>query len=363
MRIIFLDENFETVGSISVYSSLIWDRRYYEPGVFELHTSVDYFTMMNTSKYLWRNDRKELGIIREVEYAQTDKGERNAFCKGYFAEKLLDNRVIQRSLNLTGTPEEISRQLVTDFFISPTDTDRTFPQIVLGEVAGIGTSTHVQTTGTVVGEKMYEIEQTQEMTHSLEFDYESNLLRLVIWKGLDRTDDQTENSWAVFSDKFKNVKDVVYDRDESEYKNYAYVAGEGEGSARVVVEIDNRSDPDEERRELYVDARDLQKETETKTYTDAEYEQLLRQRGLEKLKEYDLIETVSSNIETHANLVYGEDYDLGDRCTYQNLDVGIECTKRITEIEEIYEGAKQTLNITFGTDSATSIHKIIKKEI
>ena len=46
-----------------------------------------------------------------------------------------------------------------------------------------------------------------------------------MWKGKDRTDDQTENSWAIFSDSFYNVKNAVYDRDESEYKNFAYVAG------------------------------------------------------------------------------------------------------------------------------------------
>jgi hypothetical protein len=363
MRLIFLDKDFETIGSMSVYSSLIWDRRYYEPGVFELHASVEYFSLMNNARYLFRNDRHELGVIREVEYTQTDKGERTAYCKGYFAEKLLDERVTDTTFNMTGTPEEISRALVTQYFISPAEPDRAMSHIVLGELNNVGTSIKKQNTGDPIGELMFDIEQTQELSHRLVFDYEDNLLRLEVWKGLDRTDEQTENSWAVFSDAFKNVKDVVYDRDESEYKNYAYVAGEGEGAARKKVEVDIRTDPNEERREIYVDARDLQQTTDEHSYTDAQYLDLLRQRGKEKLAEYDLIETVSSNIETLANLVYGVDYDLGDRCTYQNLDVGIECTKRITEIEEVYEGAKVTLNITFGTDNATSIHKIIKKEI
>jgi len=189
-----------------------------------------------------------------------------------------------------------------------------------------------------------------------------------VWKGKDRTDDQTENSWAIFSDSFYNVKNAVYDRDESEYKNFAYVAGEGEGSARVIVEVDLRSSADEERRELYVDARDLQSTYQDDagnehTYTADQYRALLRQRGLEKLAEYQKIETVNSDVDPNANLTYGVDFDLGDLCTYRYADVGIETTKRITEIQEVYEGSKQTLSVVFGNDQMTSITKIIQREV
>ena len=175
------------------------------------------------------------------------------------------------------------------------------------------------------------------------------------------------NSWAIFSDSFYNVKNAVYDRDESECKNFAYVAGEGEGAARVIVEVDIRSNPNEERRELYVDARDLQStytddNGSEHTYTQAQYRQLLRQRGLEKLAEYEKVETVNSDVDPDANLVYMTDFDLGDLCTYRYTDVGIETTKRITEIQEVYEGSKQTLSVVFGNDMATSITKIIKRE-
>ena len=116
-----------------------------------------------------------------------------------------------------------------------------------------------------------------------------------------------------------------------------------------------------------MDARDLQSEYQDaggakRTYDSAQYRAILRQRGLEKLSEYSKIETVHSDIDAGANLVYMKDFDLGDLCTYQNMDVGIECDERITAIQEVYEGAKMTLNVTFGTDEATTITKIIKRE-
>lgn len=368
MNLIILDQNFDTLGVVSVFNTLIWDRRYYASGLFELHTPAEFFTLMNTGRYLYRNDRGELGVIREVNFARDAKGTRTAYCKGYFSEELLNGRVLNTQISLTGTPEVIGRKMVDRYVINPTDAGRKISQVKLGELKGIGASVTVTATGDNLGDKLYEIEKTQELSHRLRYDYLNNDLIFEVWKGKDRTDDQTENSWAIFSDSFYNVKNAVYDRDESEYKNFAYVAGEGEGSARVIVEVDLRSSADEERREVYVDARDLQSTYQDDagdehTYTADQYRALLRQRGLEKLAEYQKIETVNGDVDPNANLTYGVDFDLGDLCTYRYADVGIETTKRITEIQEVYEGSKQTLSVVFGNDQMTSITKIIQREV
>lgn len=68
-------------------------------------------------------------------------------------------------------------------------------------------------------------------------------------------------------------------------------------------------------------------------------------------------------MDPNANLTYRVDFDLGDLCTYRYADVGIETTKRITEIQEVYEGSKQTLSVVFGNDQMTSITKIIQREV
>ena len=219
-----------------------------------------------------------------------------------------------------------------------------------------------QNTGDYVGERLYDMLKTQEMSQRLVFDYLENTLTYEVWKGLDRRDTQTENSWAIFSDAFRNIKNAQYDRDESDYKNFAYVAGEGEGAARKVIGVDVRQEPDEERRELWVDARDLQQHSGDVNYTDARYRDMLFQRGLEKLADYAAVEKVDSDIDPGANLVYGTDFDLGDMCTYRYSDVNIECSKRITEIQEVLEGSRRTLSVIFGNDSAVDFRKIIRKE-
>lgn len=363
MKFIFLDKDFQTMGSVGVFTTLLWYRRYYQPGMFELHLSAEYFDLINSAMYLWRNDRPELGVIREVNFTRGEKGEKTMYCKGYFAEHLLNDRVIQPAYHKTGVVSGLAYDVVDLYAINPADAGRKILGLQITDRTALGTSITLQNTGSSVGDKLYEVLKTQEMSQRIVFDYVENTLTYQVWQGLDRRDTQNVNSWAIFSDSFRNIKNAQYDRETSDYKNVAYVAGEGEGTARTVVEVDIRSSPDEERRELFVDARDLQREAGEVTYTETQYKELLRQRGLEKLADYAAIEKVDSGVDPNANLVYGVDFDLGDLCTYRYSDVDLECSKRITEIQEVFEGPKQTLNVIFGTDTPQTIQQIIKKEM
>lgn len=362
MQFTIFDRDFQTIGAIQIFNTLLWYRRYYSPGIFELHVPAEYFDLINSGQYLYRNDRTELGVIREVNFMRGEKGEKTAYCKGYFAEHLLNNAVIYPAFGRTGTSETLARSIVEQYIIDPADTKRKMKNIRLGAEKGIGDPISLQNTGDHVGDRLYDMLKTQEMSQRLVFNYQENTLTYEVWKGLDRRDTQQENSWATFSDHFCNIKNAQYDRDESDLKNFAYVAGEGEGPDRKVVEVDIRSSPGEERRELWVDARDLQQYSDNVSYTDAQYRNMLFQRGLEKLADYAAIEKVDSDVDPAANLIYGTDFDLGDLCTYRYSDVNIECSKRITEVQEVFEGAKRTLSVIFGNDSATNFKKIIRRE-
>lgn len=362
MRLIVLDDEFETIGSIPLFRTLLWARRYEKLGCFELYCSKDFFPLLNQGKYLYRNDADELGVISEVNYAQDEKGSVEAYAKGNFAECLLGRRVIIPRFSATGNVETAMRSLVTSYAISPTDTDRAIPNLTLGNVFGITDTLDIQSTGDDLSEKLYDIGNAYGISHRVKFNYLTNGLVFEVWQGKDRRDSQTTNSWAVFSNSFYNIKNVVYNRNDSNYKNFAYVGGEGEGADRVFVEVDLREEG-EERRELFVDARDLRREDDNgNTIPLATYKAQLTQRGKEKLAEYRLVETVNSGVDYLANLIYKTDYDLGDYCTYINTEIGVETEKRITEIMEVYEGGATELTITFGTDEVSSVKQLIKRE-
>ena len=363
MRLIVLDENFETLGSIPLFRTLIWARRYEKLGCFELYTSKDYFPLLNTGKYLYRNDADELGVIDEVNFSQDENGAREAYAKGNFAEKLLEERVIVGTVTLNTGVEEGMRSLVNACAINPTDSDRKIAHLRLGGATGITDKLNCQVTGSNLSEKLYEIGNSYEISHRVRYDFLTNDLAFEVWQGLDRRDSQEENSWAIFSNKFYNIKNVVYNRNSSSYKNFAYVAGAGQGADRIVITVDLR-ESGEARKEIWVDARDLQKQdADGNTIDDATYRSQLVQRGKEKLAEYRMVETVNSQVDPNANLVYKKDFDLGDYSTYVNTDINVVTEKRITEVMETYEGGAMELSVTFGTDEVSTVQQLIKREV
>ncbi len=365
MKLIVLDEDFNTLGAIPLFRSLIWTRRYEQLGCYELYTTKDYFSLLNSGKYLYRNDADELGLITEINYSQDEDGKREVYAKGNFAEALLFDRVIQDTVTLSGTLETVMRSLVTKYAISPSDSGRVIANLALGDEFGLTATIDSQVTGENLSEELYALGNVEGYSHRIRFDYLTNELYFEVWQGKDRRDSQTENSWAIFSNSYYNIRTATYNRDESEYRNYAYVAGEEDDDGnRTIVEVDVRSSEDEPRKELYVDARDLQSEDEDgNVLSDDEYEALLTARGIAKLDAYKKSESVTSDVDSAANLVYKEDFDLGDTCTYINTEIGVETDQIITEITETYEGSSVGLTVTFGDSGLSTVQQLIRREV
>lgn len=212
-------------------------------------------------------------------------------------------------------------------------------------------------------QRLYTILQSYEMSFRVDYRYQESQLLFSLWKGLNRTQEQQENGMAIFSDSFENILETSYSRNTADYKNFAYVAGAGEGNKRILEEVDQVL-PGELRRELYVDARDLRPEREDGTVIpEEEYRRILRRRGLEKLAEFRAVEAIDGKADTHANLIYRTDFDLGDLCDYANPGIGLSVRKRMTEVREIYEGGTMRLDTVFGEDYVTNIKRIVQREV
>lgn len=255
---------------------------------------------------------------------------------------MLSDRVISTTKTYKGKTEEIARSIVQDFCINGPNP---IAKLRLGEYKGLGLNQVYQNTGNDIKTALYELLKPEGLSYSIDYNFETNELIFKIWQGLDRTENQTKNSWATFSKNFENIQNDKYSIDETQHKNYVYVAGQDKGENRVIVEI-NKIKNGENRKELYVDARDLQQGD----MTDEEYKEMLKQRGIEKLQENNRVEITEFQVDTNSNLEYKKDYDLGDIITYKNEDLGIYVENRIVEISEVFEGQNQKIEIVFGDD-------------
>lgn len=180
-------------------------------------------------------------------------------------------------------------------------------------------------------------------------------------QGTDRTAGEAYNGYL--GDDIANISDLELVRGVANHKNVAVVCGQGEGDGRVCVVVG--SGDGAARRELYVDARDLDQtyqvadatgETDadgnpvytytTASYTAEEYQAMLAARGLEKLAEHGATLTLTATAADGSPLTYGKDYALGDVLPVKLVRYGILAAARVTGVKLIYEaGGRQVLPV------------------
>lgn len=341
MELIVMDKDFNELGTIEKFSSLQWDRKYYECGDFELHCSTEYFELLDTGTYLFRKGY-EFVLIDSVNLSRSSENESTTKVTGTFIEGILNDRVCPGTKSYSGTHEEIARACIDEYFINPTDTDRKVQYLSLADSGGYGISTTLELKNEEIGDELYTMLEEQELSQRIDYDYLTNTLKYIVWKGYDRTSDQSVNSWAVFSDEFENITDTEYSKDISDYKNVAYVIGKND----VVYEVDQSNG--ERRREMTV----------TSTESDTS---ILKSKGEQALTKYKTIEVFNGKVIDSDNLKYRVDWDLGDLVTCINQQVNKIINIRITEVKEVFEDGEMKITPRFGSDYL-SIANFIKRE-
>ena len=367
MEIYIFDKALNMKGILGSYSSLIWRRKYSKHGDFELHCALNSINLelLKKGNVIWKNDDdEEAGYIEYRNLKQDATGKEVLVLKGKFLTGYLDRRIIWNRLNLNTASELAIRELINSNVINPMDTTRKIDLMALGELKNYSQSLNKQVSYKNLLETIEEIANVSELGFKTILDIQNKQMVFDVYEGLDRTANNGVNAPAIFSKEFENILEQEYTDSLNDYRNTVLVAGEGEGSDRELVSIENGQGLD--RYELFVDARDLQS---TKTVNEEEvpipiqeYRQMLEDRGISKLSEHKEIKTFDSKVNLNSNLEYGIDFNLGDLVTCTSKKWGVTINTRITEIEEVYEESGKQVNITFG-NNIPSLIDVIKREV
>ena len=366
MELYIFDKELNFKGILESYFSLIWTRKYSKCGEFELHCSLTSKTLklLQRGDVIWKKGDSEAGYIEYRNLTQDTTGKEVLVLKGKFLTGYLDRRIIWDRQNLNTTSEFAIRELINSNVINPMDTTRKIDLMALSEVRNYTQTINKQVSYKNLLETIEEIANVSELGFKTILDTQNKQMIFDVYEGLDRTANNGVNPPAIFSQEFENILEQEYTDSLNNYKNTVLVAGEGEGSAREFISLESGQGLD--RYELFVDARDLQS---TKTVNEeevpipiSEYRKMLEDRGISKLSECKKIETFDSKVNLNSNLVYKEDFDLGDIVTCTSKKWGITIDTRITEIEEVYEESGKQINVVFGNNAPTLID-IVKREV
>ncbi len=161
-----------------------------------------------------------------------------------------------------------------------------------------------------------------------------------------------------FSSNYDNFQQEEFERSVRGVKNVAYVFGEGEGSERLM-EVVDQSAPGEQKRELYVDARDLQRKQDDVLIPESEYRQMLRQRGCQKLSDTQAVFALKGEINVSNQLFrLGLDYRLGDLVTVRSIKHKVIKKIRLMALQKTYDSDGEHIEPVFGKELPTLLDKI-----
>lgn len=326
MDVHILDTDFREIAILDTYESLIWTDRYGSAGDFEIYTSIDYNLINNCRQdYYLRIDDSEHLMIVEGLYIDSDVESGNHLrITGHSLEILLDRRMVWVQTNVSGNLQNALKRLFNENLISPSIADRKISNFIFQDSTD-ERITSLTLEAEYTGDYLYDIVTSLCETYSMGFKVllnESNQFVFQLYMGTDRSYDQEVLPHVVFSPKFENIIQSNYVDSTEAMKNVALVAGEGEGTARRTLTVG--SETGLLRRELYVDARDIQSDKVSN------YNEALKQRGLEYLIENAKTVSFEGQVEATKMFVYGRDFEMGDIIQIVN-EYGIEGSARVVE--------------------------------
>lgn len=322
-------------GQIENQTSLIWTRKFYEPGTFELHAPItdENLYLLQKDNIIGKKGSAEAGIIENIEKEESDiKNEITV--KGRFLSSYMDRRLIKKTVNFSGKTEVAMRQLYSG--VVP------LPLVELGSLNGFPESVEFQVT--MKNLLTYESKLSRAGAIGFRFrpDFRERKIVFETYQGKDRTFSQHENNRVIFSESYNNLNNAIYRYNNQNLKTFAIVGGQGEGDARIYYELGGGEGYD--LREVFVDAKDINPDG----LTTAQYKAALLQRAQETLNDAIASETLESETDAAINFVYKEDYDLGDIVTVRKKKWNLYMNQRITELSEVYEYGGMTVVPTFG---------------
>ena len=380
-----INTDFELLGIITNFESLICIWNYYECGTFELTINKNKANANKLKKdnMLIVNKRDDKILLIDKVVIDTNKNSKTMKITGTCIKGVTKRRIVATN-GYDRVSEDyaeniqkhyLKNHLVESYYdnIRTPERDISWIKIAPSQNRGIKTVWQARLTNLHDEEK-----HISEDTGLGWYGYLSRTEKCIYFdslKGTDRTVNQVESPntheflkdftheqlqaytheqlqgtikhpYIIFSEKKKNLLEGKTTDDNSNYKNVGYVAGKGENEDRLITVLGTATGFD--RREVLIDLNNIEDIDELNT------------EGQKKLDTYKIIQSIEGKVYQIPNMEWEKDFFLGDLVTLESDEIYED--KRIIQAKEIYERNNKTVELGFG-DKIPSLGEEIKRII
>ena len=370
-----LNENLKKVDILRKYTFAQYEDNFREVGTFRINARLvneNLYLLDKTKEFYILFDGTVFGKIEDIKRESDSEYEKTVVLSGRLGMLLFTKRVIAGTINFKGNTAQFVKEVIYNEIVKDVDSKRyvniniqfddeeyltTFCSVIDKQVTGgyIWDSIQPALEQDKLGIYFVPVVETEHIPSWGTEPTNISKWKLTISAGKDRTKGNAQgNVPVVFSQNLSNIARTDYEFNTQKYCNVAYVAGEGAEEERKWYEVYTKGEETEEksgwkRNELWIDARDIQStDNEGNTLTEAEYEQLIKQRANEKFTDNAKEESYTATLtEANKQYTYGKDYELGDLVTVIDDELGISIDVQITSVTKSIEGVREIVDIGF----------------
>src|SRR5699024_164724 len=285
------DRYLNLLHEVDAYQSFQLVRRFHSTGKFELNIN----RYMHGAEHFRNGNIVSLGETKSgiimssnIKVDENGKQSENIVAKGTTLDGLLERRITvppkgKSHDKINDNAETVMKHYVEKNFLNPVDKERKFPNFMIAPNRGRGEKIKWESRYKNVAEEIEKISEETGLGWEITLDFKNNAYVFDVYESndLSRTNEQG-NDPVFFSPEFENIQSLELTRNDSEMRNYGYVAGQGEGEERKIIELGDESGWN--RFETFIDARDVGGEDEDEEdMSENEIEEMLNERGKRKL--------------------------------------------------------------------------------
>lgn len=318
MDINVFNKDLELVGVVDTVDSFLWIDRLNSYGEFELYTNVtvELLYLLQKDFYLKISQSDKSMIVESISVMTDAENGDKLIIRGRSLESILDRRIVlQQTIFDASSFQDGIEQILNENIISSSQPNRNVSNFVFSASVN-ATITALLLTAQYDGENIYDVVEYLSKKEEIGFRIllnEVNQFVFSLYVGEDRSYEQTDNPFVVFSPSFDNLISSDY-RESNQYrKTYTLVFGETHGWRVEAFISGGTLLTGLDRREIFTDASDLSTALDGGgTIDPADYHLQLKERGYKTLTENRFYSMFEGEADTTVSYKYGKDFFLGD---------------------------------------------------
>ncbi len=377
MYFIITDKNFKRICTLANAINIQWIQRWYSCGEFSIQLPAENTNITPEWHYILCSERQNVGIIQQKIYTQNIKG-KFVQISGFFMEYELSNLVVtydelKHSENQYNTLYH-KIGLMIQKYISPVEKTHFEYNYLANRISN--TSDELKKFGKYPnksnGNYYFEVNNQDLMSAAYEMSKmnETSFIYTVPITDINNDNynktltmlESKENADVVFTER--HIKDFTITYDDSNYKNCVKVLGPVLNGIKYDAEIVSDEDI---KRWLILDNSNMSLlDPEKKSdgtldynihYTAETLPQVLKDAGTAELEKYQIILNLDIQLNSITDYEYTKDFNCGDIITVKIESLGIEETKQIIEVSEVWKSNKHEIYLELGESRQSTLDK------